>query len=136
MFYVLRSIQEFNFLQKLKIKKVHLKNDTFAQNYWDLMKKTFLFLIVMISLSATAQIRELKRGNTWKSWQTNQNVEDTQSVVETKDRPPIDQYKIISAKNDTITADTTLTIQKAYKYNYLRKDDFELLPFHNIGSNL
>ena len=97
------------------------------------MKKAFLFLIIMISLSATAQIRELRRGNTGNRGNSNQNVEDTQSVIETKDRPPIDQYKIISAKNDTITADTSLTIQKAYKYNYLRKDDFELLPFHNIG---
>jgi hypothetical protein len=29
--------------------------------------------------------------------------------------------------------DTTLTIQKEYKYNYLRSDDFELMPFANIG---
>ncbi len=79
-----------------------------------------------------AQVRELRRANTGNR-NTNQNVEDAQSVKETKERPPIDQYKIITSKNDTITADTSLTIQKAYKYNYLRKDDFELLPFHNIG---
>ncbi|WP_445159220.1 putative porin [Mesohalobacter salilacus] len=79
-----------------------------------------------------AQVRELRRANTGNR-NTNQNVEDTQSVEETKERPPIDQYKIITSRNDTITADTSLTIQKAYKYNYLRKDDFELLPFHNIG---
>ncbi len=29
--------------------------------------------------------------------------------------------------------DTTLTIQKEYKYNYLRRDDFELMPFANVG---
>lgn len=42
-------------------------------------------------------------------------------------------YKIISHENDTTYVDTTLSIQKEYKYNYLRKDYFELLPFNNTG---
>lgn len=42
-------------------------------------------------------------------------------------------FKIISFNNDTTIIDTTLTIQKDYQFNYLRKDDFELLPFHNQG---
>lgn len=45
----------------------------------------------------------------------------------------IDLYKIISIENDTTFVDTTLTIQKDYKFNYLRKDYFDLLPFNNIG---
>ncbi|MEM7485740.1 MAG: putative porin [Bacteroidota bacterium] len=45
----------------------------------------------------------------------------------------IQDYKIISYTRDTIAFDTTLTIKKEYKYNYLRKDDFELMPFANIG---
>lgn len=45
----------------------------------------------------------------------------------------ITDYKIISYARDTITLDTTLTILKEYKYNFLRKDDFELMPFSNIG---
>lgn len=45
----------------------------------------------------------------------------------------IRDYKIISFARDTTFLDTTLTIQKEYKYNYLRKDDFELMPFANIG---
>ncbi|MFV8281168.1 putative porin [Christiangramia marina] len=47
--------------------------------------------------------------------------------------PPVDLYKIISVKNDTTHLDTTLTISKDYKFNYLRKDNFELLPFSNTG---
>ncbi|MCB7481475.1 putative porin [Gramella sp. ASW11-100T] len=47
--------------------------------------------------------------------------------------PPIEDYKIISVKNDTTYLDTTLTILKDYKFNYLRKDNFELLPFSNTG---
>ncbi len=45
----------------------------------------------------------------------------------------IRDYKIISFERDTVFLDTTLTIHKEYKYNYLRKDDFELMPFGNIG---
>lgn len=45
----------------------------------------------------------------------------------------IDMYKIISLYNDTTYVDTSLTIQKEYKFNYLRKDNFGLLPFSNEG---
>ncbi|WP_156168925.1 putative porin [Kordia jejudonensis] len=45
----------------------------------------------------------------------------------------INLYKIISHQRDTTVVDTTLTIEKEYKYNYLRKDEFELLPFSNLG---
>jgi hypothetical protein len=45
----------------------------------------------------------------------------------------IEEYKIISYARDTTFLDTTLTIQKEYRYNYLRRDDFELMPFANVG---
>ncbi|MDP5062363.1 MAG: putative porin [Maribacter sp.] len=45
----------------------------------------------------------------------------------------IEDYKIISFARDTTYLDTTLTIQKEYRYNYLREDDFELMSFSNIG---
>jgi len=45
----------------------------------------------------------------------------------------IKDYKIITFERDTTFLDTTLTIQKEYKYNYLREDDFELMSFSNIG---
>ena len=45
----------------------------------------------------------------------------------------ITDYKIISFARDTTFLDTTLTLSKEYKYNYLRKDNFELMPFANIG---
>ena len=47
----------------------------------------------------------------------------------------IDQYKIYTLKRDTIFADTSLTIQSEYKYNYLRKDLFGLMPFANEGQS-
>lgn len=45
----------------------------------------------------------------------------------------IKDYQIITFERDTTYLDTTLTIQKEYKYNYLREDDFEVMPFSNIG---
>lgn len=50
-----------------------------------------------------------------------------------KDKPPIALYKIVSHQRDTTYVDTTLSIAKEYKFNYLRKDVFELLPFANVG---
>ncbi len=52
---------------------------------------------------------------------------------DTLPKPPITAYKIISPAGDTTYVDTTLTIQKYYKFNYLRKDNFELVPFSNVG---
>ena len=48
-------------------------------------------------------------------------------------RPPIEDYKIVSIKRDTTVVDTSLTIAKDYKFNYLRKDRYGLLPFANTG---
>ena len=45
----------------------------------------------------------------------------------------IQDYLIISIENDTTYVDTTLTIQKDYKFNYLRKDNFGLIAFSNLG---
>lgn len=71
----------------------------------------------MLSLSAIA-------------FSQDRNIEKASKKPE---KPPIDLYRIISATRDTIHIDTTLSIQKEYKYNYLRKDNFELMPFVNVG---
>ena len=55
------------------------------------------------------------------------NGEDKSQEVTIRD------YKIISYERDTTFLDTTISIQKEYKYNFLRRDDFELMPFANVG---
>lgn len=47
----------------------------------------------------------------------------------------IKDYKIINSVGDTTFLDTTLTIGKDYRYNVLRRDDFELMPFSNVGQS-
>ena len=62
-----------------------------------------------------------------KEFKSLRNVKKTDSIASIKD------YKIISITNDTIVVDTALSIKKYYTYNYLRKDNFGLLAFSNVG---
>lgn len=47
----------------------------------------------------------------------------------------IEQYLIISKERDTTFVDTTLNVKRDYKFNYLRKDNFNLMPFSNVGQS-
>ena len=53
-------------------------------------------------------------------------------VVE-QPRAKHEQYKIITLEKDTAFVDTSLTIKSDYKFNYLKKDNFGLMPFANEG---
>ncbi|WP_010181299.1 putative porin [Aquimarina agarilytica] len=96
---------------------------------------SLLFFIIVFSLAGKAQVNS---GGTADP--NSVNEEDSSSKrkfsgpKEKKKKPPIELYKIISAERDTTYLDTTLSIQKDYKFNYLRKDDFEFVPFPNVGS--
>ena len=50
------------------------------------------------------------------------------------DTATIEMYQIFQQGKRTVFVDTTLTVQKEYKTNFLRRDYFELLPFVNMGS--
>lgn len=89
------------------------------------MKLYTLLLFFLIPLIGIAQNRRSSPSGT-------QNTEDIGQKEDTI-KPPISAYKIISVANDTTFVDTTLTIEKDYKFNYRRKDNFELLPFSNTG---
>ena len=45
----------------------------------------------------------------------------------------IEDYTIINQRNDSLKVDTSLTIDKYYKLNFLRDDNFELIEFSNTG---
>ncbi len=61
------------------------------------------------------------------------NSGSSQNITIPIDKPSIELYKIFSQARDTTYVDTTLSMAKEYKFNYLRKDNFELLPFSNVG---
>ena len=46
----------------------------------------------------------------------------------------IEDYLMITHDYDTIVVDTSLSVNKYYKMNYLRRDGFELIPFSNTGN--
>lgn len=48
----------------------------------------------------------------------------------------ISDYLIISQSRDTVHVDTTLTIDKYYKFNSQRQDNFAFLPLNNSGQAL
>ena len=45
----------------------------------------------------------------------------------------INNYKVFYEDGSTTTVDTSLTLQKDYKFNFLRQDYFELLPLSNVA---
>jgi hypothetical protein len=104
------------------------------------MKHVFTILfIILFSLTSFAQ-RELNtdRGIFDKNYSQQQfdsikESNETEIKVELDGETHFTDYKIISYENDTTYIDTTLSIKKDYIFNYIRKDDFELLPFHNQG---
>lgn len=97
------------------------------------MKRIFLFVFAIISLNTIAQ-KKLSIPNDTNQGKSNiiknDNVINSSKAIKTAS---YDQYRIITLQKDTTYVDTSLTIQKEYKYNYLRKDIFGLLPFANEG---
>jgi len=59
--------------------------------------------------------------------------QETEKKSEKKDSIPITDYKYFFSNGIEKSVDTTLTIYKDYKFNFIREDDFELLSFANVG---
>ena len=59
--------------------------------------------------------------------------EIAQKLIKEMEEVTIEDYKIYYSDGTVKHVDTTLTINKDYHFNYLRKDYFELLPFANSG---
>ncbi|EAQ42248.2 putative porin [Polaribacter sp. MED152] len=106
------------------------------------MKKTFVlsFLLFILSLSSLHSQRKLGAGAKREKTTTiglDGKVDTLNTTGSTKvilsGKTKWKDYKIISHHRDTTYIDTTLSIKKDYKFNYLRTDNFELLPFHNQG---
>ncbi len=64
---------------------------------------------------------------------TNKGMQQLDTIGKNPKVASMDQYRFISIERDTTYLDTSLTIQKEYSFNYLRKDNFGLLAFSNEG---
>ncbi len=105
------------------------------------MKKIiFTLIIVLISSFAFGQ-RKLGGKGTVKTKKEDEALMDSLNYGNSNkngkkvkfEDTEITDYLIISSAKDTTYVDTTLSIKKEYKFNYLRKDEFGLMPFANVG---
>ncbi|WP_109302720.1 putative porin [Aquimarina sp. AU474] len=98
------------------------------------MRKNLILIIALISGSVIwAQDRNQEETEEGQELNEKSIRNSAPRSRDKKEKPPITDYKIITIQNDTTYVDTTLTLQKDYKFNYLRRDDFELLPINNVG---
>ena len=99
----------------------------------------FTFLLVLLSLNVLAQIKQKKeligssRSNEVQDSINPQSRKTKNGKGNKSVEVKIQDYLIISSERDTTFVDTSLTIKKEYKFNYLRKDNFGLMPFSNLG---
>ena len=98
-------------------------------------KQFFLFSLLILGsfMSAFSQRKLSETGFNSVNEAGNDSIVSGRTKIELSGTTKYTDYKIFSHKGDTTFIDTTLTILKEYKFNYLRKDNFELLEFHNQG---
>tara|TARA_R110001606_G_scaffold54363_4_gene133502 strand:- start:15229 stop:17181 length:1953 start_codon:yes stop_codon:yes gene_type:complete len=99
-----------------------------------MMNKHFLalFLVGFLTIPSLMSQRELTRSLSGTGTPNDSlNTGSTKVILSGKTK--YTDYKIFSHDGAVSYIDTTLNIQKEYKFNYLRKDNFELLEFHNQG---
>lgn len=108
------------------------------------MKKSLLFLFALLFFGVNSMLSQRKLGSPPRTRGFN-NIDNRQndSLGNTGDikvtlsgKTKYTDYMVFSHKRDTTYIDTTLSIKKEYKFNYLRKDLFEFLEFHNQGQAL
>jgi hypothetical protein len=90
------------------------------------MRIIFLFFFLSIPLTFFAQAKSDRVVEKNKPLRISDSIKNIKTAT-------IDLYKVITIENDTTYIDTSLSIQKEYSHNYLRKDIFGLLPFANDG---
>lgn len=108
------------------------------------MNKSLFFLSILVffavcSVFSQKFVKPTKIGNSFNNIDDRQNDSLRSSnkiIVTLSGETTYTDYKVFSHKRDTTYVDTTLTLQKEYKFNYLRKDLFEFLEFHNQGQAL
>ncbi|WP_430411882.1 putative porin [Kordia sp.] len=105
------------------------------------MKRILFVIFLCISISSVnaqsklepVEGKKVKINQQGEQEVTNSDRSSEKDKTAKRKEYDINMYKIITHQRDTMSLDTTLSIEKEYKYNYLRKDEFELLPFSNLG---
>ncbi len=91
------------------------------------------FALPMVLFSQNKEGKNLKKNNGMDINNSYQSTSDSLKNSKNIKIATQDMYRFITLERDTTYIDTSLTIQKEYSHNYLRKDTFGLLPFPNEG---
>lgn len=92
------------------------------------MRILFLFCFLTFPVLLFSQEKKIQKLRIDNKYNSSDSIKKISEKIAT-----IDMYRFITIENDTTYIDTSLTIQKEYSHNYLRKDIFGLLPFANDG---
>ena len=98
-----------------------------------IIRYTIIFFLCCCIQIVVAQTKPILKSNTDRT-----NSFDKDSIIEKRAKgfkkvATIDMYLQFNTEMDTSVVDTTLSIKKDYKFNYLQKDNFGLMPFANMG---
>ncbi len=101
------------------------------------VKNLSIFLLVFFINMSNAQVK-INKNEKLESQNTISNPSNRDSSATSRGKgykklATIDMYLQYNEALDSIKVDTTLSIKKDYKFNYLQKDNFGLMPFANIG---
>jgi hypothetical protein len=92
------------------------------------------FSLIFLAFPILLFSQRNKQVNSAKEMDYNSSYNSSDSLKKKKTPDATyDMYQFISLDRDTTYIDTTQSIRKAYSHNYLRKDNFGLLAFPNIG---
>ena len=92
------------------------------------------FSLIFLVLPVLLFSQRNKQVNSAKEIDYNSKYNSSDSIKKKKaPEATYDMYQFISLDRDTTYIDTTQSIRKAYSHNFLRKDNFGLLSFPNIG---
>lgn len=95
--------------------------------------KNLFFLFLILSSSFTFSQKNVSKTENNIIKKDTLKVLKPLNIADIDEKPSIELYKIYTLDRDTTFLDTTLSIQKEYKYNLLRKDIFGLIAFANEG---
>ncbi|CAM1344764.1 putative porin [Tenacibaculum amylolyticum] len=97
------------------------------------MKYFLVFLFLLSSITIQSQLRTVDGGFAGGRNRSIDSVAGNEISVILNGKTKYTDYKVFHYQKDTTYVDTTLNIKKEYKFNFRRKDNFELLAFQNQG---
>ena len=96
------------------------------------MIRLFILIIFLLSFFSISSQEKTNKGKAGPSGFF-KKIKDSMSIGVKSFNFDVKEYKSFNNHGDTIILDTSLTIQKYYKFNYRKKDNLELLKFNNVG---